>query len=213
MHEVQQTLEVTAYVVLEELPVRKGRQQTVQTFGSLVSSQYWRNSNLPLLYHGFVCCRFCLFVCVWLHLWAYGILVPPGQGLSPQQWKRGVLTTGPGNFYPLFISRGEITSTQVSVVFCCETVIRGLLSMDVSLEALPGGSVVKNPPAMQETWVWSLGPEDPLEEGMATHSGALACSILWTEEPGGFQSMGSWIVRHNWATNTLYIHTCPFHMT
>ena len=48
-----------------------------------------------------------------------------------------------------------------------------------------GGSVVKNLPAMQETWVQSLGHEDPLEKGMATHSSILAWRIPWTEEPGG----------------------------
>ena len=46
---------------------------------------------------------------------------------------------------------------------------------------------VKNLPAMQETWVLSLGQEDPLEEGMATHSSILAWEILWTEEPGRLQ--------------------------
>ena len=50
---------------------------------------------------------------------------------------------------------------------------------------------VKNPPAVWETWVRSLGWEDPLEEGMATHSSILAWRIPWTEEPGGLQSMGS----------------------
>ena len=45
------------------------------------------------------------------------------------------------------------------------------------------GSVVKNPPVMQETWVPSLGQEDPLEEEMSTHSSILACKIPWTEEP------------------------------
>ena len=49
---------------------------------------------------------------------------------------------------------------------------------------------VKNLPAVQETWVWSLGQEDPMEEGMATHSSILAWRIPWTEEPGGLQSMG-----------------------
>ena len=44
--------------------------------------------------------------------------------------------------------------------------------------------LVKNAPAMQETWVRSLGWEDPLEEGMATHSSILACESPWTEEPG-----------------------------
>ena len=58
----------------------------------------------------------------------------------------------------------------------------------------PGGSVVKNPPAMQklqETQVQSLGQEDLLGEGMVTHSTILALRISWTEEPGGLQSMGS----------------------
>ena len=45
--------------------------------------------------------------------------------------------------------------------------------------------LVNNPPAMQETRVWSLGREDPLEKGMATHSSILAKSIPWTEKPGG----------------------------
>ena len=51
--------------------------------------------------------------------------------------------------------------------------------------------MVKNPPAMQETQVLSLGQEDPLEKGMATHSSILAWEIPWMEEPGGLQSMGS----------------------
>ena len=54
----------------------------------------------------------------------------------------------------------------------------------------PGGSVVKNPPATQETWVQSQRWEDPLEKEMATHSSILAWEITWTEEPGGLQSMG-----------------------
>ena len=49
---------------------------------------------------------------------------------------------------------------------------------------------VKNPPAMWETWVRSLGWEDPLEEDIATHSSILAWRIPWTEEPGSLQSMG-----------------------
>ena len=53
-----------------------------------------------------------------------------------------------------------------------------------------GGSVVKTPPAVQETWVQSLGWEDPLEEGMATNSSILAWKIPWTEESGGLQRVG-----------------------
>ena len=50
---------------------------------------------------------------------------------------------------------------------------------------------VKNPPAMRETWVQSLGWEDPLEKGMVTYSSILAWRIPWTEDPGRLQSMGS----------------------
>ena len=49
---------------------------------------------------------------------------------------------------------------------------------------------VKNPPAMQETWVQSLGWGNPLEKRMATHSSILAWRIKWIEEPGGLQSLG-----------------------
>ena len=55
--------------------------------------------------------------------------------------------------------------------------------------------MVKNLPEMQETQVQSLGPEDLLEKGMATHSSILAWRIPWTEEPGGLQSMGLQRVR------------------
>ena len=50
---------------------------------------------------------------------------------------------------------------------------------------------VKHLPAMQETWVLSLGQEDPLEKEMATHSSTLAWKISWTKKPGRLQSMGS----------------------
>ena len=55
----------------------------------------------------------------------------------------------------------------------------------------PGGSVVNNLPAMQETWFQSLGQEDSLEEEMVPYFSNLAWEIPWTEEPGGLQSMGS----------------------
>ena len=56
---------------------------------------------------------------------------------------------------------------------------------------VPDGSLIKNLPAVQEMQVQCLGREDPLEEEMATHSSMLAWRILWTEEPGGLQSIGS----------------------
>ena len=57
--------------------------------------------------------------------------------------------------------------------------------------------MVKNPPAMQETWVLSLGREDPLEKGMATHSSILAWRIPWTEESRGLQSLVLQRARHD----------------
>ena len=64
-----------------------------------------------------------------------------------------------------------------------------ILKMNISFKwASPKVQAVKNLPAMQEMlelWVQSLGQEDPLEEGMASHSSIIACKIPWTEEPGG----------------------------
>ena len=56
---------------------------------------------------------------------------------------------------------------------------------------------VKNPPEMLETWIRSLGWEDPLQKGMATHSSILAWRFPWTDEPGGLQSLGSQRVGHD----------------
>ena len=58
--------------------------------------------------------------------------------------------------------------------------------------------MVKNLPAMQETWVQSLGQEDPVEKRMATHSSILAWRIPWTEEPGGLQAIGLQRAGHDW---------------
>jgi len=65
--------------------------------------------------------------------------------------------------------------------------------------------MVKNMPTVQETWVWSLGQEESLEKGVATHSSTLAWRIPWTEESGGLQSMGcqeldtaEWLTHTHW---------------
>ena len=60
---------------------------------------------------------------------------------------------------------------------------------------------------MQETWVRSLGWEDPLEKKMATHSSTLAWKIPWTEEPGRLQSIGLQRVGHDWATSLSFFTT------
>ena len=71
------------------------------------------------------------------------------------------------------------------------------LRQSLQTRNFPVAHMVKNVLAMQETWVRSLGREDPLEKGMTTHSRILAWEIPWTEEPGGLQSMGSQRVGHN----------------
>ena len=68
----------------------------------------------------------------------------------------------------------------------------------------------KNLPAEQETWVSSLGQEDPLEKELAAYSSILAWKIPWTKEPGGLRSMGSQRIRHDLMTKPpppFYIHT------
>ena len=73
--------------------------------------------------------------------------------------------------------------------------------------------MVKNLPAIREIWVWSLGQEDPLVKGMATHSSILSWRIPWTEEPGGLQSLvlqrvgQDWVrFGQDWVTNTFTFH-------
>ena len=78
-------------------------------------------------------------------------------------------------------------------------------------QVFPVAQMVKNLPAMQKTWVRSLGREDPLEKGMAIHSSILAWRTPWTEELGGLQSMGLQRVRHDWATNTTPIREDKSH--
>ena len=70
------------------------------------------------------------------------------------------------------------------------------LFMESFKYASPVDQMLKNLPAMQETWVRSLNQEDSLDKGMANHSSILAWIIPWTEEPGGLQSVGSQRVRH-----------------
>ena len=65
-----------------------------------------------------------------------------------------------------------------------------ILRLECTSRASLVAQIVKNLPAVQETWVQFLGQEDPLEKGMATHSSILTWRIPWTEEPGRPQSMG-----------------------
>ena len=76
----------------------------------------------------------------------------------------------------------------------------------IRIKASQVTQLVKNPPAMWETWVWSLGWKDPLEKGKATHSSTLAWKIPRTKEPGGLPSMGWQKVGHDRVTNTVTFH-------
>ena len=115
-----------------------------------------------------------------------------------------------GNFLNLI--KGVYKKTMVNVIISIkywivneEMVMKKVNEVNGPLRSglgFPGGSVAKNLPAteeLQETWVWSLGWEDPLEEGMAIHSSIFGWRIPWTEEPGGPQSTGSQRVRHEWS--------------
>ena len=80
-------------------------------------------------------------------------------------------------------------------------IVTGLMKVWCCLESLVA-QIVKNLPAMQEIWVWSLGQEDPMEEEMATCSSILAWRIPWTEEPDVLQFMGLQRVGHDWVTDS-----------
>ena len=71
----------------------------------------------------------------------------------------------------------------------------------VHFHASPVAQMVKNLLAMQETWVWFLGPSDPLEKGMVTHSSIVAWRFPWAEVPAGLQSIGWERAGHDWVTN------------
>ena len=101
----------------------------------------------------------------------------------------------------------QLVMPSKHLILCCPLLL--LSSIFPSIRVFSSvAQMVKNLPAMQETWVWSLGQEDPMTKGMATYSSILAWRISWTEEPGGLLSMGSQRVRHDWVSNTH--HSCTF---
>ena len=95
---------------------------------------------------------------------------------------------------------GKITDTEILEIISVLNILRASLV----------AQRLKRLPTMRETWVRSLGWEDPLEKEMAIHSSILAWRIPWTEEPGGLQSTGSQRVGHYWATSLHFnILICP----
>ena len=107
---------------------------------------------------------------------------------------------------------GNISYTKVAK-FLADVLGAGFVGVYWSVRASLVAQMVKNLPAMREIWIQSLGWKDPLKKEMATHSSILSWRILWTEEPGGLQSMGSQRVRHNWVTGISSIALCnvPFY--
>ena len=90
-----------------------------------------------------------------------------------------------------------VQNNPFSLCACQQLKLRTFKFMCVVGRGFPGVSVVKNPPAMQETRIQSLSWGDPLEKEVRAHSGILAWVIPWTEEPGRLQSMGSQRVVHD----------------
>ena len=145
-------------------------------------------------------------------------------GLGVYIFLTNIKSSWPFFFFKFLAALGLSYSTRAKIAACGSLVSRpGIESMSPALEgrflttgasgkSLLGfvnflsmhlssfGGSVKNPPAKRETWIRSLGWEDPLEEGMATHSSILAWRIPWTKESGGLRSMGSQSVWHDWAT-------------
>ena len=95
--------------------------------------------------------------------------------------------------------RQEVTPLALKKL-AFKRIIKHFLDASLWPQAPLVAQMVKNPPSVREIWIRSLGWEDPLEEGMETHSSILAWTIPWTEEPGKLQSMGSQRVRYDWTT-------------
>ena len=124
--------------------------------------------------------------------------IEPTSPVSPAL-ASGFFTTEPSRKSNIWVSglKDKEKLSMLALRHFCKSTVWG-----TSLVA----QMVKNLPAVQETQVWSLGQEDPLEWGMATHSSIVAWRILWMEEPGRLQSTGSQRVGHDWITNT-HTHT------
>ena len=121
-------------------------------------------------------CRYCCTLCLW-------------------PWRRPPLThTSAGDSWTLIGMSGSV-SCGVTAPFSWVLVHTRFCLCP------PWWLRVKHLPAMQETWVRSLGQEDPLEKEMATHSSTVAWKIPWTEKPGRPQGMGLQRVGHDWATS------------
>ena len=119
-------------------------------------------------------------------------------GLKLNIQKRKIMASGPITSWQI---DGETVETVSDFIWgapkSLQMVTAAMKLKDAYSLASLVAQMVKRLSAMRETWVRSLGREDPLEKEMATHSSTLAWKILWTEEPGRLRSMGSQRVRHD----------------
>ena len=115
-----------------------------------------------------------------------------------------VLRLSPNNIH----IHGSISTVLVILSNSC-IIFHGIISLSLVAQ------MVRCLSAMLETWVRSLGQEDPLKKEMATHSSILAWKIPWIEEPGRLQSMGLQRIRQHWVTllfHDMCIKICSFHL-
>ena len=133
--------------------------------------------------------------------WTAAFQDPPSVGFARQQcWSGAPLPSPMFQCYSLNLSHLFLPTLCPQV---CSLHLRLYLDhVNRFIKDFPIPQMVKKLPAMQETWVWSLGWEDPLEKGMTIHASIFAWKIPRTEEPGGLQSVGLQKVRHDWAANT-----------
>ena len=175
---------------VEKIPWKRKWQPPSSIFGaSLVAQQV---KNLPVMWE------------TWFQFLSWKIPGRRERLPTPVFWSR--------EFHGLYSPRGrkELDTTEwlslhftSSVCVCmCVCVCIYIYIHTPDFVASLVDQLVKNLPAIQETWVWSLGWKDPPEKGMATHSSILAWRMPWTEETGGLQFMGLQRVRHDWLTQT-----------
>ena len=143
-------------------------------------------------------------------LWTVALQAPLSMGFSRQKYQSGLSFPSPGDLPDPGIKPAPLTSPALARGFFTTSATweaqmnfgKIQLNLQEQLRLMqqlgfPGGSTVKNLPAMQETQFRLLGQEDPLQKGMATYSRILDEKIPWTEEPARLQSMGSQRVGHD----------------
>ena len=147
--------------------------------------------------------------CPWFQRGATGLLQPQGC-LSPIVWLSQVhapLDSPPPGGIALWLKEAKKCTAKKAI----NKMKKGsrqdcyLEYLAIVMASLVGSDGKDSASNAGETWVWSLGWDDPLEKEMATHSSILVWRILWTEEAGRLQPMGSQRVRHGWETNTFTI--------